>query len=209
VLSPEIDAFEVVPSVGELIRLSDLIVDGTVVSVGPAVRLDQESVIPNIETDSVISVSLTLRDIFSKKRSPAAQIVLIQTGGKWQDWDIQPRGVPQVQPGERYIFFLDQVCGAVRWNPSALPRYASVGVSAGLLKVVNGQTQFPPAAAASLHESDGIPVESFLTDLNEKVLRLGDPVLISVPPNFHPGPVFDPAPILATERKPCPLEPQQ
>jgi hypothetical protein len=210
VLSPEIDVFQSFTSVDVMTRFSDLIVEGTVMVAGPTVRLDANQPVPVLETDSVIAVSRTFRDVFSSTRSPASQIILVQIGGKFAGWDVQPKGVPLVQPDERYILFLRQVCGAVSWNKSGLPRYEALGVWSGLVKVVSGKVQFLPKAALPLHETDGLSVEAFSAGMEARIGKLPEnSLVIDPPPNFRPTGPPDPSIISTMERKPCSVEAPQ
>jgi hypothetical protein len=168
VLMPELDPVEPPASLDQLIRSADLIVDATVAGSEATVALDI-NVIPDLETDSVLSISQTFYNAFSSKRAIAPQVLLAQTGGKWQDWDIEPKGAPLVQPGQRYIFFLEQDCRETPPRTRSLPRYDAVGVWAGLLTVVDGRVVFLPSAAPILHESDGTVVTTFVAALKSRI----------------------------------------
>src|ERR1700689_1042155 len=123
------------PSLLRLIILSKVIVDGTVVGALPTITTSRSPGIrPNLETHSIVAVnSLFLGSI----PGGSADILIAQVGGVSGNWNITAKGDPLLLPGERYIFFLVSDEREELPNTSGTPRYATVGIWSGRLKVTD------------------------------------------------------------------------
>ncbi len=191
---------EPVTSFDQLIRMSDLIVDGTVVSVLPAI-IGNPDVPGHVETDSLISI----RQVIQGKSTTPGQVLLVQTGGTQGKWNVSVAGDPLVQLGQRYILFLDRDQRTVVPNgagilpdASVAARYFSVGNGNGKALVsATGTIQFALGATPTSHQYDGNEVTSFITTVTNRVNTLFPPTppyprgVKPVPP--PPGGLFDPS----------------
>jgi hypothetical protein len=161
-VSAEIEPQVYVTDVDLLVRMADLIVEATVKSVLPAVIVSNNGRTPLIETQSVLSVSTLL---FGTLPPGSQEILLTQIGGQVGRWNIVSNDAPLVQAGEYYIMFLEADTRSTPPNVTGLPRYDVCGVWGGLVKVVEGKTQYLASAAPKLHESDGKDADAFITSL--------------------------------------------
>ena len=150
----------------DLIRMSGLIVDGTVSSVLTPVNGSPNQRTPTIETDSVIAVNAVFAGAVPRN---SAYIVIEQVGGKVDQWDVTAAGDPLVAPGERYFLFLNPDNRKDLPNSSGMPRYAVTGVWSGKAKVANAVVTFLTAAHPQLHTYDGIPVDAFIQIVKETI----------------------------------------
>ncbi len=156
---------EGVASLGQLVTMSRLIVDGTVAAVLPAIHSGPDN--ETVETHSRVLISEVLlhlelgADGLTRlvQTPPAGSytILLAQWGGK-AAW----REDPLVKQGERYILFLTPDDRTEPPNTSRLPRYHAVGVWSGKVKVENGKVRILPSAAPSLREYDNTDLAAFI-----------------------------------------------
>jgi len=150
----------------QLIRISNLIIDGAVTGALPAVNGSPNGRTPTIETDSVVTVNSVLKGTVPKN-SPS--ILIEQVGGTWNQWQVTVNGDPMVAAGERYILFLQLDNRPGQASSTGMPRYCVAGVWSGKAKVTNGEVAFLPRAAAQLHTYDGSDVNTFLQVLSQTI----------------------------------------
>jgi hypothetical protein len=157
---------EEVPSLDQAIRMSMLIVDGTVAEVLPSINRNSKPPAA-IETHSTVAVTEIL---LGKLPAGTANIVLVQEGGKVGSTEEVVPEDPLVRAGERYILFLDadDRKGAAA-SPSSAPRYYAVGIWGGRANVEAGVVQFLPRALPGLHEHDGAVASAFLQAVRERI----------------------------------------
>jgi hypothetical protein len=168
-----------VPSLDQLIRMPELIVDGTVTSVLPSISTNPDPDIPAIETASVVSISEVLlrlergADGLTRltETLPAGRstILLAQVGGKAGKWDVTVPDDPLLTRGERYVLFLDSDDRKQPPNASGAPRYLAVGAWSGRVRVEGGKIQFLPSALPRLHEYDNTDVTAFVKTVRERI----------------------------------------
>jgi hypothetical protein len=161
-----VDLREPVTSLDQLIRMSEIIVDGTVTSVLPSIGPNPDPGIPAVETHSLVSLTEAL---YGAAPAGAKTVVLAQTGGKAGKWNVIVPEDPLVKKGERYILFLDVDDRKDPVNTTGLPRYFAVGLWSGKAKVENGKIQFLPSAVPGLHESDNTNVSDFIATVRDKI----------------------------------------
>ncbi len=143
----------------QMVRASDLIVDGTVSSLLPVINTSKETDRPMFETHSVVAVGEVLKGAIP---NGSANILMAQIGGQVGNHSVSVDGGPLVVPGERYVLFLDADVRKELPNTSGMPRYAVVGVWSGKAKVTNGLVAFPPSASPALKAYNGQGVDAFL-----------------------------------------------
>jgi hypothetical protein len=154
-----------VGTLDQLVRASDLIIDGTVHGVlsSPLLRPDDPA---SIETNSQIIVNEVLR---GESPGGSPMVVLAQKGGAAVGYEIVVPDDPLVQPGDRYILFLQRARRGPE-NKLGVPRYWAVGFWSGKVKISEqGTIQFLPASAEELHSYDGWSVSTFVAAVNERI----------------------------------------
>jgi hypothetical protein len=169
------DLSEPVGSLNQLILMSRLIVDGTVITILPTI-VRNPNVPGEVETDSIISVHQAI----SGKAPPGGQILLHEQGGQQGQWQISVAGDPLVQVGEHYILFLAPTAPGnipnsegILPDASAVPRYFPIGYANGKAGVnSNGVVQFVAGAIPALHTCDSLDVTSFTGILNDRIAAL-------------------------------------
>src|SRR5665213_754287 len=165
---------EPVSSLYQLVTMSAIIIDGTVVNSLPPISPNPDSP-DGAQTAAVISVN---RTVFGK--APASgQILLVETGGQIGKWQVSVEGDSLVRAGERYIFFLtpagpNQIFAANEMlpDPTKVPRYSPIGYANGKALVsTTGGAQFAPGAISKLHSFDssesGVFLEKITACINE------------------------------------------
>jgi hypothetical protein len=162
----EIDA-EVVPGLDELLRISDLVIVGAVLTSMPAVH-PYPNKVTSVETDSLISVTERLWGTIPANRST---VLLSQWGGKAQPCNVVVQDDPLVQANEQYVLFLNADDRKQVPNPSGLPRYSAPGIWTKA-KVLNGKVQFQARATRRLHQYDGMDLDRFLAIVREQIAIL-------------------------------------
>lgn len=182
----DVHPLEYVVSLEQLVDMSKLIVDGTVlsnlpaVSANPALALDR----PDLETHSLVSVTSV---IAGKIPAGSSTILLAQPGGKDSRWDISVPADPLVKPGDRYILFLTPDDRKEPKNLSGVPRYTAVGMWAGKVKVQDDHVRLLPAsnAAPKLQLHDNTLLSEFIATVNGIVNHTVIPEKRNAIP--HPG----------------------
>lgn len=169
-------------SLEQLIRMSALIVDGTVVSTLPPISTTHDPTEPVVETHSIVSVRTVLKGAVPGN-SP--RILLAQFGGRAGYWNVTAAGDPLIAVNERYIFFLADDTRKEAPSISGLPRYGAVGVWSGKVKVAGGKIVFRQRAYAGLHKYDNTDVNDFTQKIKE---ILTNPVIPTSNLPIHPGP---------------------
>jgi len=156
-------------SLFQLAETAELIVDGTVIANLPAFNYNPE-IAMSIETDSRIAVNATIKGSIE---NGASYFLLAQHGGEVGELEIKALNSPIVKSGERYIFFLRRDQRTIPDNGVKLPRYYSVGIWSGLLRVEADKVRIAETAESSLRQQDSASVEDFkkliLDTLNNRV----------------------------------------
>lgn len=169
-------------SLEQLIRMSTLIVDGTVVSTLPPISTTHHPTEPAVETHSIVSVRTVLK---GAAPGNAPKILPAQFGGRAGYWNVTAAGDPLIAANERYIFFLMDDTRKEVPNVSGLPRYGAVGVWSGKVKVVEGKIVFRRRAYAGLHKYDNTDVNDFTQKIKD---ILTNPAIPTNNLPIHPGP---------------------
>jgi hypothetical protein len=172
-----------VATLDQLVQGSDLIIDGTVHGVlsSPLRRPDDPA---SVETNSEIVVNEVLR---GELPAGTQSVVLAQMGGAAGGYEIAVPDDPLVQPGDRYILFLERQRREVPENNLGVPRYWALGYWSGKVKISEqGTIQFLPATAEELHSFDGWSVATFVATVKQRIKRSFGPS--PVPPVGNPGP---------------------
>ena len=176
-----------VGSVDDLIRLADLIIEGTVTNTLPAILIPGTSRVPIIETHSVISVSRVFHGVLA----PGTQTVeLTQIGGQYGEWTMIANDAPLVRAGETYIFFLISDPRVMPGDNSKLAHFAVSGVWSGLVKITEAaKIEFATAAMSTLHRNDDTDADIFATQLSDRIKELWTNVIVVNGPAWKgPGP---------------------
>lgn len=169
-------------SLEQLIKMSPLIVYGTVASVPPSVQLGENQRHPSVETHSLFAVDTVLKGAVLNN---SGIIVLAQSGGRSGELEVIVPDDPLVKESERYILFLMRDENEkTRPNISGIPRYCAVGIWSGKVRVVNGKIAFQPSAHARLHEYDNLDLATF-TQLIKNMIA--SPVIPNINLPIHPG----------------------
>ncbi len=170
---------EPVVSLGQLIDMSKLIVDGAITSVLPAIHPDPDPDSDEVETHSIVSITEVLlrldlgadglTRLVETPPEGSHTILLAQWGGKAGKWEVDVPSDPLVKQGERYILFLIPDDRTQPPNTSRLPRYHAVGAWSGKVKVENGKIHFLPSAAPGLHRLDNSDVSAFIATVRRRI----------------------------------------
>jgi hypothetical protein len=161
----EIDLVATPVSLHDLVRMSSLIAEGTVVKILPSISTNPDH-LNSIETDSLVSVTENLLGTLTFGNHT---IALAQMGGKTAQCEEVVSADPLVKEGDQYIFFLRPDDRKQPANTSGSPRYFVVGVWSGKAKVENRKIHFLPNAHAKLHEYDNMDVPVFMAILKGKI----------------------------------------
>lgn len=157
----------VVPSLDNLLRMSDLVVVGTVLKALPAFSMSPDHP-ESIETDTQVSVT---EGLWGSIPANGTLILLFQMGGTAGSCtEIVPQD-PLVQPNEQYIFFLQSDKRKVS-NISGIPRYQVAGLWSGKAQIVNGKIHFPARANIGLHRYDNMDAPAFLATVKDMITVL-------------------------------------
>jgi len=157
---------EPVLSLDQLVRMSELIVDATVLSNFPAINTHPDSDFPSALTESLVSVTEVLAGTLP---GGTRTILLLQEGGKAGKWDVVVLDDPLVKPGERYILFLYHDYMKERPNGSPYPRYRTISVFSGRAKIENEKVVFLPKTDPRLREHNNTVVSAFIATLQDKI----------------------------------------
>ena len=140
-----VDPVYVPQSLAQLVRFAPLIVEATVTANVRAFRSVPNA--PLVETHSSVLI-----DEVVKGELPAGtrSILLAQSGGRVDDVEMVIPGASIVEPGQRYILFLDPDDRKLDADQSGLPRFLPIGVWAGIVKVkLDGVSSVHAPGAAS------------------------------------------------------------
>jgi len=157
---------EPVLSLDQLVGMSKLIVDATVLSNFPPVSADPDSDVPSALTESLVSVTEVLAGTLP---GGTRTILMIQQGGKVGRWEFVSEDDPLLKSGERYILFLWPDYMKQRPNNTPYPRYWPVGIFSGKAKIENGKVQFLPITLPRLRELNNTDVNAFIATLHDKI----------------------------------------
>src|SRR5207249_11796370 len=128
-------------SLEQLVRLSDLIVAGTVAKVLPSTLINPNN--PSLpETTSLISVNEV---VWGTLPYGTNTIAISELGGRVGPCGLVIADDPLVESGEEYIFFL--VAEKRRPNTSGSPLYSTFGAGGGKAKITDRKIQFLPGAS--------------------------------------------------------------
>jgi hypothetical protein len=160
-------------SLDDLIQMSHLIVEGTVVKVLPSVSMNADHP-ETIETDSLISVSAIL---YGSLPAGTNTIALFQIGGKTAICEQVVPDDPLVREGERYVLGL--------WadnrrqppaNTSGAPRYSVAGAWSGRVRMEAGKVHvLPRGADTALRQYDDMDANLFISALKARISLLKKP----------------------------------
>lgn len=158
---------EEVVSLDQLMLMSTLIVEGTVLSSFPPIRVNPEDIY-NIETHSLVEVSSILT---GEVPGESPKIILAQRGGTIDRLEVVAPDAPLVQPGERYLLFLARDEREKLKNTTSLERYYVVGVWAGLLTIKDGKVLMPSRSENQFHQYNHMDIKAFVKVLGDKIHR--------------------------------------
>jgi hypothetical protein len=156
------------PDLDQLVRMSGLIVDGTVIAVLPSINRNPD-LAGAIETDSLVAIQLRL---YGPLSPGTGTVAISQEGGKTTQCEEIIPDDPLLRAGERYILFLIPDTRKVPANNTGFPRYDVVGIWGGKVKVDNNAVQFSPKAVSGMHALNGTSVDAFLSQVKERISRL-------------------------------------
>jgi hypothetical protein len=159
---------EPVQSLDQLIRMSDLIIQGTVIGALPPFHASP-SIPEFIETNSLIRVDGVLRGTLA---AGSNVICLVQMGGKLDSWDVRIIGDPLVALNERYVLFLAADARTKVPNTSGHPRFYAIGNHTGRVAVEDSKIRFQKASFPQLHVHDGISDTEFVDLLRARFAAL-------------------------------------
>ena len=160
-------------SLEQLVRISDLIVVGTVARVLPSTLIDPNN--PSLpETTSLIDVNEV---VWGALPYGTNTISISELGGRVGPCGLVISGNPLVKDGEEYVFFLFADKRNVPPNTSGSPRYTTVGAWSGKAKISDGKIHFLPPASQGLHRYDSSTTTAFVATVKATVssLRKGRP----------------------------------
>lgn len=147
------------PPLERLCGLSDLVIDGIVATRFPARSPSRGT----LQTDFLISISRVL-----KGPNTLRQIMVSQMGGTIGDFHLVTNQYALMQPGERYILFLQNDNRPSTPGRPGIPPYYVTGIGAGLGRVVDGKVQLG-TTAGDLRSYDGAAVESLAAEIEKLV----------------------------------------
>lgn len=149
-------------SVNDLVRESEVVVEGVVEAKGPSWRRNSDES-DSLETDLVISVERIL------KGRPPRKITVSELGGLAGALAVVPTNNRFMAVKERYILFLMRDARANLPAPAqnASQRYVVTGISSGKFRIIDGTVRPSEFSApgVKLHENEAI--DSFLRRLEQ------------------------------------------
>ncbi|WP_155121421.1 hypothetical protein [Bryobacter aggregatus] len=170
-----------IPSLIQLITVSHLIIEGTILSISPPVRRNEE--IPDsIETHSMVAIHSILSGSIP---DGSKTIVLAEEGGTIDRLEVSLDGSAPVKTGDRYILFLSPDTRKAPENNTGSPRYHIVGSLTGKIKIEGQKIQISPLVAAQLRQYNGMDTGSFLRALDNLIHHRSIPTKRNTIP--HPG----------------------
>ena len=153
-------------SLEQLVRLSDLIVAGTVAKVLPSTLINPNN--PSLpETTSLISVNEV---VWGTLPYGTNTIAISELGGRVGPCGLVIADDPLVESGEEYIFFL--VAEKRRPNTSGSPLYSTFGAGGGKAKITDRKIQFLPGASKGLHRHDNTATDAFIATVKATAIIL-------------------------------------
>ena len=153
-------------SLEQLVRLSDLIVAGTVAKVLPSTLINPNN--PSLpETTSLISVNEV---VWGTLPYGTNTIAISELGGRVGPCGLVIADDPLVESGEEYIFFL--VAEKRRPNTSGSPLYSTFGAGGGKAKITDRKIQFLPGASKGLHRHDNTATDAFIATVKATAILL-------------------------------------
>lgn len=164
-VSLEIDFTTTPTTIEDLIRESNLIVDGRVTATLPSIRLNPKN-LEMIQTDSLVAVSQVLSGSLP---TGVTTIAVSQFGGRIGNLEAVFPDDELMNAGERYIFFLRRDNGASP-NTAGYTRYYPAGGWIGKARVANGTISFPQKAHGSgLTAWNASDIAAFLAAVTQKI----------------------------------------
>jgi hypothetical protein len=163
-LAPWRPALQNEPPLQRLCDASDIVLDGIVANAYPSRSPSRGT----LQTDFLISVSRVL-----KGPDTLRQVMVAQMGGAIGDFHLVTDQYALMQPGQRYILFLQTD------NRPSTPRRADIAPYyvtrswAGLGRVVEGKIQLGTTAPGELTSYDGTEVESLALEIKKLVSQPG------------------------------------
>jgi hypothetical protein len=161
-----------VSGLDQLVRESDLIIDATIGKVLKTIHMDPRE--PKfLETYTQISVNKVIRGELPKGQQSLA---INEFGGDLDGYHVVDAQNSLVQPGERYILFLEVLKERKEFPVPDLgmPIYSVVGISDGKIKISEKETvQRHPSSRIVFGTSEGSGIETFLDKLH-RVLNIVD-----------------------------------
>jgi hypothetical protein len=157
--------FRILPNQSPLERLcdwSDLVIDGLVTATFPSRSPSRGT----LQTDFLISVTQVL-----KGSATLRQIMVSQMGGNIGDFHLVTDQYALMQPGERYILFLQRDDRPSTPQRPGIPPYYVTRSWAGLARVVDGRIQLGNTAPGELTTYDGVTAESLRSEIATAVSR--------------------------------------
>lgn len=142
-------------SLKHLYDMADVVVEGTVTSI-LAVR---ETGIRSLETDAAVQVERTI-----KGPADLRSLVIAQRGGTKGELSIQPMQYSLVEPGEKYLLFLNK---DNRPNlPTTENRYVVTGVWSGLFPFHNGRMTLRTSQPDPLRKAyEGLTIDEIIREI--------------------------------------------
>ena len=149
------------PPLERLCDLSDLVIDGIVATSFPSRSPSRGT----LQTDFLISISL----VVLKGPNTLRQVMVSQMGGTIGDFHLVTDQYALMQPGERYILFLQNDNRPSTPRRPGIPPYYVTGGWAGLGRVLGDKVQLGTKAPRDLSSYDGAEVESLAIEIQKLV----------------------------------------
>jgi hypothetical protein len=160
-----------VGSFDQLLKGSELIIDGTIKEILPSYRTNPPSP-TSLETCSIVSIN---KVIWGNLPNNQKTVAMAEPGGNSGGYEVIAKQHPLAKLGERYIFFLKSYPLTNAVNNTGMPLYRTVGSWAGKVQINEKEiAQFLPDAVAELHSFDGKNVDSFISIVKERKSRFLD-----------------------------------
>jgi hypothetical protein len=160
------DSFESPQSLSQMLKMADVIVEGSVQSIFPA-RLRQVSDPASVETDALFIVDRVLKGKPESLRS----LVIRQFGGKFGDVEVVVEYHPLLQLGDRHILFLEHDSNpVVPTYPRTDGNYDIVGGWIGNFRIENNAVKWlSPPDAQTFKEFQNGTAEDFIAQILAEV----------------------------------------
>jgi hypothetical protein len=161
-LAPLPPALAKQPLLERLCDLSDLVIDALVTTSLPSRPPSRFT----LQTDFLISITRVL-----KGPATLRQIMVSQMGGSIGDFHLVTDRYALMQPGERYILFLQNDNRPSTPRTPGIPPYYVKRGWAGLGRVVDGKIQLGTTAPGELSGYEGVDAESLQSEIATVVSR--------------------------------------